>query len=914
MAQEENTDVSQAEAEPFPASAGLADAMIGQRVQPMRLDVPARGASYEDLHNQLTRIVSGTSLLHAAVKNSGQAAIDVRHELASADEGEKELLEEQLAALDELVSLSKSGSRDVADRVLNRKKVDEQQAADLLKYLQRLVDSSDKLGDRLGLSLADILEDYAGKIGNRRLDAGFRRELFKELGGYLENSPLSSMQAAKNISEMLENGIDVGTGKAAGKAVAEVRKLLEDTTDMGEVHDISRKLADSELTSKESLEELRHLSVLLEEMDGFAEEQAKLAELSQGDVERNTETIADLKRVLWKLSDRTVETKTLHTLNQIDSKFDKSILNSQELEESITKNSLGRTFLENPGKVATGQGGALALLNLFPGGDILSMVLGAAGLGNLGLADMWVGSKILGGAGKRVGKGLARLLGRGGSAAVPRQGGILKGMRGSAGGALKSLGGALSSIKGGGLKTKLASGAGLGIAGLGTWLLGRGDEETQARTVDTVPVADEPETGNRQQQRAWVGREIAETEEPRKRAQGRHVETQARTVDTVPLADDGTTWMSRDHGATAGGVLAAGGAALALDRAIDRKLERKLPKTEKTGKFRNLAKTATKSKIAKVGGRALGPLMAAIDYGLADSTAERKTAVGGGLGGALGGAAAGAAIGSVVPVVGTAIGGIAGGILGYFGGAALTERLFVDAKDKIPDKIRNMGPLAEKRYAEAVLSQGAWLDMSKGHPVPADPLTAEETKELAHHAKGLLAPANVKGWLASSKIAGLEATRRMPAVASMLSKLGADVSESPVFFDAATDLWGGAAGIAAARGEPRQRGRIGPEIAVPPAPALQSAASEATAIPATTERNMPVLVPEVRAAAGQRGRLGPEMPGVRMPVDIPSGRAPGRPAAPRPLRIPNEGSSGGSVPSTQPDEFGIALARSMIFN
>lgn len=104
------------------------------------------------------------------------------------------------------------------------------------------------------------------------------------------------------------------------------------------------------------------------------------------------------------------------------------------------------------------------------------------------------------------------------------------------------------------------------------------------------------------------------------------------------------------------------------------------------GKNTTAATTLLKAgKLAKIGGKVLGPLGYALDAGLniheghqlaKETGDEGKIYEGygkaaGGVGGALAGIAAGAAIGSVVPVVGTIIGGIGGlvgGLLGGWGG------------------------------------------------------------------------------------------------------------------------------------------------------------------------------------------------------------------------------------------------------
>lgn len=122
--------------------------------------------------------------------------------------------------------------------------------------------------------------------------------------------------------------------------------------------------------------------------------------------------------------------------------------------------------------------------------------------------------------------------------------------------------------------------------------------------------------------------------------------------------------------------------------------------------------------------------MAAYDYSEAESSEERKDAVGTGLGGAAGalagaklGAMGGAAIGSFVPVVGTAAGAAVGGLVGAAAGAMAGTSVgqtisgwFSDITDTIPDKVKESGLLNQVDYIDRVMMPAVQADLASKSP------------------------------------------------------------------------------------------------------------------------------------------------------------------------------------------------------
>ena len=987
----------------------------------VQLDVETgENVSLEDLHNQMTGIISGTSLIHLAAESREEALADIHAEMSMADDETKELLQRQLDALELLSKLAKDEGRKTADRFLARKDFDHDQSAILLKYLQDTTQASEVLGDRLGVTLENILGDYAAKIGNRKLDATFRMELLKEFvqeGG----GALPSSKAFKDIAAAVESGVDLGSRKSTKAMAKMVQKAIMDVQQAGSVHDLAKQLAESSLTEEESLAELKRLGSLLEEMDGFAEEQTRLAELSKDDVAKNTENIVDLKKVLWKLADETTETKTLHTLNQIEHKFDKSILTSDELGESLKANSLGKTFADNPGGVSKGGKSLAQAIANMAGQSWWGQLAETTGIGDgdFGLGDLvaytgvgkglsWLknkfkgaGSAITGGLG-RTGKSIASGVGRGLSmtplpgvagrigkttgralervARSPVGRGLEKAtqnkvVRATGSGVGKVVRSGLS--KAGQLVKRNPKRAALGGAIGGGYLLFRGDDDRPEATVVTEQSSDA------------LSREAT-------------VVPQESMVDvtTLPPDDlmefiDKEDSLSDDVGVGLGGATLGGAGIYGAERASSavqkkalqrnpRLLEKRGMKAAKaaartasapTGGIKGIAKGITKSSVGKVAGRAAGPAFAVAELLMAENQRERTAALGGLAGASAGAAAAGllgAAAGSVVPVAGTIIGGVVGtavgGALGYFGGERLVTGLFTDAVDKIPDKVKNLGPLVEDAYVGMLLDNGHWGDNDPEDPesVPT-PLSLDDVKELSEHRRELLTPEYINKWLKTSDIDDMEEDKRVPALEEMLNSYGVDEKTRGLFHKEAAKVWrkrttmekiggvvekipllGAFGTMMKLAGKPSDMdlpektrttlpGMSGRSTERTTLPGMSGRSTERTTLPGMSGRSTErTTLPGMSGRSTERTTL-PGMSGTATPemtqtvTEIPP-RAPmsgmrgmsiperdGR-NRPMPRQMPQmpptsaDGKSGQGGGGSPPDEFGIALSRNMLFN
>ncbi|MCU7100273.1 hypothetical protein [Salmonella enterica] len=155
-----------------------------------------------------------------------------------------------------------------------------------------------------------------------------------------------------------------------------------------------------------------------------------------------------------------------------------------------------------------------------------------------------------------------------------------------------------------------------------------------------------------------------------------------------------------------------------------------------------LTKSASKSLIGKAGGVIGDVAVGAYDYVKADNTKQRKEAVGstvGSIGGTLAGAAAGAAIGSVIPIAGTAVGALIGAGIGFLGslggstaGTAVADALS-NPQDEIPDEITKAGPIAEAAYIDDMIKSGQY--------------SSDDVKTLQKYQQGCLSNQNIADYI-----------------------------------------------------------------------------------------------------------------------------------------------------------------------
>ena len=233
--------------------------------------------------------------------------------------------------------------------------------------------------------------------------------------------------------------------------------------------------------------------------------------------------------------------------------------------------------------------------------------------------------------------------------------------------------------------------------------------------------------------------------------------------------------------------------------------------------------------------------------------------------------------------------------IGYSGGSGLAKGLFTDTEDRIPDAIKEMGPLAERMYADALLSKGHWMDDQE------TPLEPEEIEELVKFRNEVVSPENVRNWLEDSDLADKKENERMPALIGSLRVLGADQKTADIYLKEAQNLWGADTTTRSAVdvNVRNRRSRL-------PASARQE-------IVAGDAMPMPMPTPPVMPATQQHMTQAPRVSETSRVSRSRTQREP----RPRPAPVPSVDSGKGSgtgLPNMLPDEYGIALAKNMMFN
>lgn len=650
---------------------------------------------YEDLHDDLTRIISQMRITSVSLDSSTLRQMEDQFTAAAAEgsDEDREVAQEQLDALQEIRKLMQGQGEQLAERVLERDTLTNEEARQTVEYLRELSSKSEVLEKSIQVSTAAAFDAFSEALADERVSAAFRTELVGTVSAGLQDSDLFRGGAAAEELRMLAESGRTVTGDTAVQATAALDRMREKLNTAEVLNDLAIAAREDDISRKDLNETLSTMVATMGRIDGFAEEQTHISRLMREDLHGDQDRMDELRRILSRVADRTVESKTLFTLGQLNDKFDAAVLDKGELEEALEKGNLGKEFLENAGRISKGGGFGMDVLPLLgmlggldPGMAALMSMLPDFGLAETGLAAAWLG-----------GKGLGKVFGRKGTppgAPVAAQGNMLQrilrrmGRRGQIAAAVIALGG------GGFAFDRLFRG--------GVEPSEKDVEDELHRLVDTT---------------LGIGRSPAQA--------GEDARKQAVPAEPVPVPEG---LAAADAALLAAG---AGGTALAA-RQVARSMAPGLAMPGqpmpglpdvKPGTHGLPSEKATVSGTAKdmlkraKGAGPLGALLSvgfgAHEYMSAEDTAGRKQAVGGNLGAFLGGvgaaAGAGAVAGTAVPglgnVAGAAVGtvaGIVGGLLGYNVGEMAADWL-TSPVDRIPDKVKGH-LLAETAVVNAMLA------------------------------------------------------------------------------------------------------------------------------------------------------------------------------------------------------------------
>ena len=382
-----------------------------EKIAPLR-QLIGRGSSASELHDKLTSLIAQVNLVDSTLDLDAtrrQLKLSLQQAEQVQNEEELDVAKEQLAALERLQELLSSEDRGQLERILDRERLNEKEAVTTLEYMKDVVTESEKIGDLWKISIKDVFTHLQRNVLDERLGVDYRKEVLKEIADYTQDQPLFvGGEAAARLQDLVEGDVNLEDSSTLETISSHLESMAAKIATAEDIHEVTEQLLGQTEFDEKSQEQLDRLVTIMSEVDGFAEEQARLSEINAEGVVDNQEAITELKQVLSKLSDRTVETRTLHTLNNLNKNFDSAVLDTEELSEALQEGGLGQKFLENPAAISAGKDFAALLTSyglqrLGPLGQLVDMVGGGDFLadkaGELALAaggGGYLGAKILG--------------------------------------------------------------------------------------------------------------------------------------------------------------------------------------------------------------------------------------------------------------------------------------------------------------------------------------------------------------------------------------------------------------------------------------------------------------------------------------------------------------------------------------
>lgn len=575
---------------------------------------------------------------------------DLDSAITSGNEQAVILLKKQLDALKITQALSKTQDAELARLFQQGQKLNATQYQQLDKYLQKMTGLSTDLNSVLQTSLSNLSDDIVKAVNgdtSKQAKLHSAKQLAQAIGssGMFDKSP-----AFKELLAFTKNQTDL-TEQSTKQLIELVDKMNSEVQSVDRLNDLIKIAQDSSKDEKTQIHALNNIIVSLGDSNKFLNELNQLKAIANSS-DAMASKMNKLGPVLKHLENNSLQTRTLHTLQQIEFGLKKRGLS----DTTKAKLKSGAAYVGGAAAGKAGEHGSditKLLMSQIPGLNVVDMATDGAisdkASDIVGIGAGYVGAKVAGKA-----KGLFKR--GGGTATRAAESGAIGAAERAAlrGGGSKGL---LKLLGKGGKWGKLAAAAGAG------YLMLSGDDAEAAPMVPAGVAV--PQSSANPLTEAAIYAAAPKV---------------AAKTGVSALANKATTKAATSLlGEGAGGALAKGAKSV-------------------VGKASGIANVA----------------VGAYDYAMANNTAERKEAVGstvGSMGGAWAGAAAGAAIGSVVPIVGTAIGGVIGGIIGSVGGSFLGSSatgLFEDPQDNIPDDVKKKGPIAEAIYVDDMIKSGKY--------------------------------------------------------------------------------------------------------------------------------------------------------------------------------------------------------------
>ncbi|ECD9611482.1 hypothetical protein FNZ18_19245 [Salmonella enterica subsp. salamae] len=645
------------------------------------------------LVESVNKVLQHSSMVNQQLIN--KVVKDLNKVIKSGNEEATVLLKRQLDALVATNELNKTGDAELARLLQKGQKLTASQYQSLDRYLEKMDKMAGALNSVLSSSLSEV-SDNITKLVNGDTSNAARLQSAKHLAQVIGNSGLfDNSPAFKQLLDFVKTQTTL-TEQSSKQLTELVDGMNSEVQAVDKLNDLIEITRDQSKDEKTQLIALDNIINTLDTGNKHLTDLSHLKDIANASIQ-TSEKMEKLSPILKKLSDNTMQTRTLHTLQQLEVSVKKSGggrgLNPAALSKikaglASAGSNAGNKLNDHKSDITKALlgyipfiGKPLQEIDMATDGSISDSISTAASAG-AGYLGIKTAGKVKNAFKGRIARSAESRLAGGAEQAVLRGGGE-KGL--------------VKLLSKGGKWGKMAA-----AAAAGYYLLSGDDADAapmQPNVQDFIippgVAAAPPESG------------------------------------ANPLAELGI-YAAAPKVAEKTGVaaLASKGAGKFAGKIAGK------------GAEEALTKSASKSLIGKAGGVIGDVAVGAYDYVKADNTKQRKEAVGstvGSIGGTLAGAAAGAAIGSVIPIAGTAVGALIGAGIGFLGslggstaGTAVADALS-NPQDEIPDEITKAGPIAEAAYIDDMIKSGQY--------------SSDDVKTLQKYQQGCLSNQNIADYI-----------------------------------------------------------------------------------------------------------------------------------------------------------------------
>lgn len=337
-----------------------------------------RSNKWSDINQELSDVVSSTELalnsINATQENLAKAQAKYAEALAKGSSEEQESNRQIIVGLQKLIDLNSNFNSDLLEAAKNGRIQHKKDIDSVAEYSKQVASIYEEHLRNQTIDLSNLFEHIIKGLSDQSLDGKRKYDL---VSGFIEQLKEDTILAQSThlkqiehiLSEKTVHAYDVNQLKTLLTEVFAESKHLQTANEVIATLDTGTL----DLSDTETHEKLTTVSELLSRITSLSEEQRILQNKIVNGFDGSEREQTQIRSLLRRVTDQTTETKTLHVLNNIEDKFDKNLLKSDQLK-SIWE-SLGTKITTIP-RFMEGKSGSFL-------SGLAHTILGALGLAGL---------------------------------------------------------------------------------------------------------------------------------------------------------------------------------------------------------------------------------------------------------------------------------------------------------------------------------------------------------------------------------------------------------------------------------------------------------------------------------------------------------------------------------------------------